>query len=174
MNPLPQYSLPSFQKYEPYILHIILNHPSPTIFQPNNVTTFCWRLRDAVRSIKLNHWKSSLFTHDQANAIFRNLGEGGTFIFTITEQGVYVGPPIRPDRPIAHHKGTIIEIADAIDKDEYDARDTATFDSILCLKRQNLIIQPIKFRNVSNEQRAQAEHPNIEFFEDTEGLYIMI
>ena len=120
----------------------------------------------------MNGWEPREFTILQAFEVFKSLNKGGKFVFTITSEGVYCGPPIKQKVAPTFRKGNPVVF---VGEDEIDATDGELFHSILCLKRHNLILEPISFRNVSATQQAEVKrYQHLEFFESDPGLFILI
>jgi len=146
---LPQHSQKAFQTYAPHIAKIIENAPSPTVLKPSNTSTFIARIRDSLNGMRLNQWTAKDFTFADAAGVFAMLREGGEFIFTSTNDGIYCGPKIKDNGAIPSVKGVVLSTTgDA----ELDAREEDIFAAILLLKRKNLLPKPVTFHNLNPQQ----------------------
>lgn len=155
----PNHSEQAFRRYETNIAQIISNYPKPTVFYPANKATFAGRMRDAVRSIKLNGWTSELFTTQKATKVFSILDNNSPFIFSMIKEGVYCGPKKKQALKVA--SSPLGELADADLKN-----DDEVFKAIITLKEKGYLPEPITFSTLSDEQKIAISHnPFLEFIE---------
>lgn len=162
-----------FRRFEPYISAVLANHPSPTEFTiTSNRNTFVARFRDALNGMRVNNWKSKLFTISDCEMVFSNLRAGGDFIITAMDGKVYVGPRIKDNGVVNVAKA---EAAVTPTDGQIDGRKEGVFEAFMLLKSHGYIDNPLRFVNLSEQQQEKAEsEPTIEFFNNGDGEFVMI
>lgn len=174
-SPLEQHSFAAFIRYEPFIAQAIEAFPLETTYNPAPMSprTFIARIRDAINSIELNDWRSQYFSIDDARRVFACLRAGGPFIFTQEPGGLVRCGARRKLAAIGAvaTSETVVRLIPGV----IDGRNEEVFNSILVLKKHDIITDTITFINLSPSQLALIEEtPNVECFESEPKHHILL